>query len=275
MTILPKELFSLEKTNQLQPVWFVGHGSPMNALADNPFTQHLNQLGKTVLEHNSPKAVLIVSAHWLTRGTFVQASSKPKIIYDFGGFPPALHHFHYPAVGDAEEANLLASQSAKIQATTEWGLDHGAWTVLCHLFPKAELPCFEVSIDYGKPLEYHVSLAQELQFLRERGVLILGSGNIVHNLRASMANLGNGREAFGYDWAQEFDVWSSQKIQDKDLSALINYEGAPGGKESVPTPDHYIPMLYSLALARKGEEVHYTYNELVYGGISMRCFEIK
>ncbi|CAM3346723.1 dioxygenase [Aquirufa ecclesiirivi] len=275
MTILPKELFSLEKTNHLQPVWFVGHGSPMNALADNPFTQHLNQLGKTVLEHNSPKAVLIVSAHWLTRGTFVQASSKPKIIYDFGGFPPALHHFHYPAVGDAEEANLLASQSAKIQATTEWGLDHGAWTVLCHLFPKAELPCFEVSIDYGKPLEYHVSLAQELQFLRERGVLILGSGNIVHNLRASMANLGNGREAFGYDWAQEFDVWSSQKIQDKDLSALINYEGALGGKESVPTPDHYIPMLYSLALARKGEEVHYTYDELVYGGISMRCFEIK
>jgi 4,5-DOPA dioxygenase extradiol len=131
-----------------------------------------------------------------------------------------------------------------------------------------------MSIDYSQPLAYHVTLAQELQFLRERGVLIVGSGNIVHNLQASIPNLSMGQEHFAYDWAQEFDAWTMQKLLDKDISSLVDYARAPGGLKSVPTPDHYIPMLYALALARKDETVRFTYDELVYGGISMRCFEI-
>jgi 4,5-DOPA dioxygenase extradiol len=260
----------------LQPVWFIGHGSPMNALMDNPFTQVLSQMGRQALEKNPPKAILVVSAHWLTRGgTYVQASPKPETIHDFGGFPPALHAFQYPAPGSPETAELLASGSQKIQKTLEWGLDHGAWTVLCHLFPGHDIPTFEMSIDYGQPLSYHVTLAQELQFLRSQGVLIIGSGNIVHNLQASVANLSRGEEHFAYDWAQEFDAWSTEKIVDKNLTDLLAYTSAPGGAHSVPTPDHYIPMLYSLALARKQEEVRFTYDQLVYGGISMRCFEIS
>lgn len=260
----------------LQPVWFIGHGSPMNALMDNPFTQVLSQMGRQALEKNPPKAILVVSAHWLSRGgTYVQASPKPETIHDFGGFPPALHAFQYPAPGSPETAELLASGSQKIQKTLEWGLDHGAWTVLCHLFPGHDIPTFEMSIDYGQPLSYHVTLAQELQFLRSQGVLIIGSGNIVHNLQASVANLSRGEEHFAYDWAQEFDAWSTEKIVDKNLTDLLAYTSAPGGAHSVPTPDHYIPMLYSLALARKQEEVRFTYDQLVYGGISMRCFEIS
>ncbi len=260
----------------LQPVWFIGHGSPMNALMDNPFTQVLSQMGREALEKNPPKAILVVSAHWLSRGgTYVQASPKPETIHDFGGFPPALHAFQYPAPGSPETAELLASGSQKIQTTLEWGLDHGAWTVLCHLFPGHHIPTFEMSIDYGQPLSYHVTLAQELQFLRSQGVLIIGSGNIVHNLQASVANLSRGEEHFAYDWAQEFDAWSTEKIVDKNLTDLLAYTSAPGGAHSVPTPDHYIPMLYSLALARKQEEVRFTYDQLVYGGISMRCFEIS
>ena len=260
----------------LQPVWFIGHGSPMNALMDNPFTQVLSQMGRQALEKNPPKAILVVSAHWLSHGgTYVQASPKPETIHDFGGFPPALHAFQYPAPGSPETAELLASGSQKIQKTLEWGLDHGAWTVLCHLFPGHDIPTFEMSIDYGQPLSYHVTLAQELQFLRSQGVLIIGSGNIVHNLQASVANLSRGEEHFAYDWAQEFDAWSTEKIVDKNLTDLLAYTSAPGGAHSVPTPDHYIPMLYSLALARKQEEVRFTYDQLVYGGISMRCFEIS
>jgi 4,5-DOPA dioxygenase extradiol len=258
--------------SNIQPVWFIGHGSPMNALADNPFTASLNSLGASIAP---PKAILVVSAHWLTRGiTQVQASPMPETIHDFGGFPRALHEFQYPAPGSPETAKMLASGSQKIQETTEWGLDHGAWSVLCHLFPNHNIPCFEMSIDYSQPLAYHVTLAQELQFLRERGVLIVGSGNIVHNLQASIPNLSIGQEHFAYDWAQEFDAWTMQKLLDKDISSLVDYTRAPGGLKSVPTPDHYIPMLYALALARKDETVRFTYDELVYGGISMRCFEI-
>ncbi len=269
MSILPIELRSSDR----QPVWFIGHGSPMNALMDNPFTQSLNQSGASIAP---PQAVLVVSAHWLTRGgTFVQASPQPETIHDFGGFPRELHQYQYPAPGSPFFASALADEVKSVQPTTEWGLDHGAWTVLCHLFPQHNIPCFELSIDYSRPLAYHISLARELQFLREKGVLILGSGNIVHNLQASVPNLSSGQENFGYEWAQEFDVWSAKLIADKNVKGLLDYERAPGGRYSVPTPDHYIPLLYSLALARKDEQVYTTYEQLVYGGISMRCFEIR
>jgi 4,5-DOPA dioxygenase extradiol len=269
MSVLPIELRSSDR----QPVWFIGHGSPMNALQDNPFTQSLHQLGASI---PAPQAILVVSAHWLTRGaTFVQASEKPETLHDFGGFSPALHQFQYPAPGSPSFASLLTQEVHSVQSTTGWGLDHGAWTVLTHLFPSATIPCFELSIDYSRPLAYHISLARELQFLREKGVLIIGSGNIVHNLQASMPNLHSGQENFGYDWAHEFDQWSTKLITDKNVLELLAYEQAPGGRYAVPTPDHYIPLLYSVALARADEEVVSTFEHLVYGGISMRCFAVR
>ena len=210
----------------IQPVWFIGHGSPMNALADNPFTASLNTLGASIAP---PKAILVISAHWLTRGiTQVQASPMPETIHDFGGFPRALHEFQYPAPGSPETAKILASGSQKIQETTEWGLDHGAWSVLCHLFPNHNIPCFEMSIDYSQPLAYHVTLAQELQFMRERGVLIVGSGNIVHNLQASIPNLSMGQEHFAYDWAQEILAKSPTSIKMLKFAMNLTDDGMVG-----------------------------------------------
>ena len=244
----------------------------MNALAANPFTEALRILGASI---RPPQAVLVVSAHWLTQNeTCVQASPSPETLHDFGGFPPALHAFQYPAQGSPFFASMIADAVTTIQPTTAWGLDHGAWSVLCHLFPQANVPCFELSINYSRPMAYHISLARELQFLREKGVLIIGSGNIVHNLQASFPNLKSGQEHFGYEWALEFDAWSAEKIADKDVMALLDYEKAPGGRYAVPTPDHYIPLLYSLALARPNETIRTVHEELVYGGISMRTFEI-
>jgi len=272
MSILPSDLLKLTRSSETQPVWFIGHGSPMNALFDNPFTKSLGQLGASI---ETPKAILVISAHWLTPGnSFVQASEMPETIHDFGGFPKELHQYQYQVSGSPEMASLLAHESKIIKPTTEWGLDHGAWTVLCHLFPERNVPCFELSIDYNKPLSYHVELAKELQFLREKGVLIIGSGNIVHNLKASIPNLSVGKETFSYDWAEEFDVWSTQQLFDKNIDKLLDYPKAPGGTYAVPTPDHYIPMLYAIALARENEQVHTTFEQIVYGGISMRTFDI-
>jgi 4,5-DOPA dioxygenase extradiol len=259
MPILPIELRSSDR----QPVWFIGHGSPMNALMDNPFTQSLNQLGASIAP---PQAVLVVSAHWLTRGgTFVQASPEPEILYDFGGFPRELHQYQYPAPGSPFFASALADEVKAVQPTTEWGLDHGAWTVLCHLFPKHNIPCFELSINYSRPLGYHISLARELQFLREKGVLILGSGNIVHNIRRMDWN----KKDAGYAWAIEFNESIKQAIASRDYQRIINYKQLNGGKESVPSEEHFVPLLYVLALQTSGESAKFFTDLYDLGSFSM------
>ncbi len=256
------------------PVLFIGHGSPMNALAENVFTQTLNKLGKEILEKYKPSAVLVVSAHWLTRGTWLQASAAPEIIYDFGGFPEELYKVKYPVKGAPDMAETAAAMVSGAKTTQDWGLDHGAWTVLKHIFPDATLPAFQMSIDYGKPMSYHYELAASLKKLREKGVLILGSGNIVHNLGMSMQRFAANNSS-PYDWAVTFDAWVKKHLDSGDFMPLNEYEKAgTAGSLSVPTPDHYIPMLYTLGLADKGETVNHIYESVEYGGISMRCFQV-
>ena len=175
------------------PALFVGHGSPMNALEDNAFTQSLRKLGAEFKKEGKvPAAILVVSAHWLTRGSFVNVSEKQKTIHDFGGFPQALFDMEYPASGSPTKAKEAALLSHLLHETNEWGLDHGAWTILVHLFPEANIPVFQMSIDYYQPMQYHLDLAAQLRSLREKGVLVIGSGNIVHNLRMSVPKLQQG-----------------------------------------------------------------------------------
>jgi len=257
------------------PALFVGHGSPMNALEDNAFTRSLKKLGATFKnEGKKPAAILVVSAHWLTRGSFVNVSEKQKTIHDFGGFPQALFDMEYPAHGSPEKAKEAALLSHLLHETNEWGLDHGAWSVLVHLFPEADIPVFQMSIDFYQPMQYHLDLAVQLRSLREKGVLVIGSGNIVHNLRMSMPKL-QMSDATPYDWATEFDTWVKDKIDSGDYGALANYEQiGSAGSLAVPTTDHYIPMLYTLGLADGKEEVKMVYESVEYGGLSMRTFQV-
>ena len=260
--------------SEKMPVWFVGHGSPMNALEDNPFTRSLREMGETMQNRQKPAAILVVSAHWLTRGSFVNVIPKPETIHDFGGFPQALFDAQYPAPGAPEIAKETAKLSALIHEADDWGIDHGAWTILMHLFPKADIPVFQLSIDYYQPMSYHLNLAKEIRALRERGVLVIGSGNIVHNLRMSMSKLQN-QDTSPFDWAVEFDNWVHEKIKNRDFQSLTDYEKAgTAGKLSVPTVDHYVPLLYTLGLADEKEDIRQTYEEVTFGGISMRTFQV-
>ena len=264
---LKKITDTFDKSTKM-PVFFIGHGSPMNAIEDNPFTRSLQSLGKSVIE--KPNAILVVSAHWLTQGTFVSTTNLPETIYDFGGFPPELYEVNYPAPGSPEYAKEVLKLIPGVKEDHEWGLDHGAWTVLKHLFPEAKIPVFQLSIDYYKPMEYHFDLAMQLKSLRQKGVLIIGSGNIVHNLRLFLSQ--NDNKPF--DWALEFDAWSKEKILQHDFNSLINYETkGEAAKLAVPTVDHYVPLIYSLALADKNENIDFTYEENI-GSISMRTFKI-
>ena len=269
----PKVTDALPKSEKM-PVWFVGHGSPMNALEDNAFTRCLRKMGETMQNKQKPAAILVVSAHWLTRGSYVNVIPKPETIHDFGGFPKALFEAQYPASGAPEIAKETAKLSALLHESDDWGIDHGAWTILMHLFPQADIPVFQMSIDYHQPMEYHFKLATEIRALRDRGVLVIGSGNIVHNLRMCMERLQNG-DTRPFDWAVEFDNWVYDKIKSRDFQGLTDYEKAgTAGKLSVPTVDHYVPLLYTLGLADAREEIQQTYEELTYGGISMRTFQV-
>ncbi len=274
LNILGKWIDETPSTNR-QPVLFIGHGSPMNAIETNPYTTALQAMGVEILEKSRPKAVLVVSAHWLTRGTYVQVAQEPEIIYDFGGFPEDLYKVQYPVSGSPDFANETSGLLAEAKPTADWGLDHGAWAVLKHLFPKADIPAFQLSIDWGKPMHHHFELSGMLSRLRDRGVLIIGSGNIVHNLSASIPMLGRGDKT-AFDWAVEFDTWVGNALQNGDYNKLINYESAGKmGLLSVPSPDHYIPMLYSLGLAGKTEMAQTFYESVEYGGISMRSFIVR
>jgi 4,5-DOPA dioxygenase extradiol len=261
---------NFENTSRL-PVLFVGHGNPMNAIADNAFTRKLAAWGNFFAE--KPKAILVVSAHWLTRGTHVMVSAKPRTIHDFGGFPQALYQILYPAPGTPEfalETKQLIT-STNVVDDNQWGLDHGAWTVLRHMFPKADIPVFQVSIDFSKPPLYHYNLAQELKTLRKKGVLIIGSGNIVHNLY----QINFDEKAKPFDWAIEFDEIVKTNLQAHEYHKLIDYSSLGNAANlSVPTNDHYLPMLYSLGLTDQNESLTFTYEEIQNASISMRCFQV-
>lgn len=262
---LTSEFASTEK----MPVLFVGHGSPMNALEENPFTKTLNRIGKSI----QPTAILVVSAHWLTRGTSVAVTPMPETIHDFGGFPQALFDMQYPAKGSPLMAKEVTKLIPSVTEDNEWGLDHGAWTILVHMYPKANIPVFQMSIDYTKPMQYHFDLAKQLQTLRNKGVLIVGSGNIVHNLRVSMTSLMR-NDPKPLDWAVEFDAWAKQKMQERDFKSLIAYENHKAGKLAAPSMDHYAPFIYTLGLAGPNEKITQEFEEVSYGGLSMRTVRV-
>ena len=258
---------------KLQPVFFIGHGSPMNGIDQNIFSKKWQEIGKTI---DLPCAVLVVSAHWLTTGTLVTAMSEPKTIHDFGGFPKELFNVQYPAPGSP----FLAEETAKLITSTnvgldhDWGLDHGTWSIVRHMFPDANVPVLQLSIDYNKPAAYHYNLAKELYDLRKRGVLVIGSGNMIHNLR--MIDWNNMAEpGFGFDWAKSLNETFKKKILSKDHKDLIEYDRlGEAARLAIPTPDHYYPMLYALALMNNKDDVSIFNDEYVGGSLSMTSFRL-
>ena len=273
---LAKALDGTEETGQKMPVLFTSHGSPMDIPVPhygNPFNTYLGDLGKQIKNKYDVKAVLVVSAHWCTKGSYVNISPWPKTIYDYYGFPDNYYTIKYPAPGSPEMATEVAASIKEITATTDWGFDHGNWPMLMHLFPDADVPVFQLSIDYHRPAQYHFDLALQLKQYREKGVLIIGSGALVHNLKLAMAKMQHGDMEI-YGWESEFDDWIKKKIDDRDVQALIDYEKDKLGMLAAPTPDHYVPVLYSMAMADSKDEIRHTFTDML-PGFSNRSFIIE
>jgi 4,5-DOPA dioxygenase extradiol len=266
---LLRKMPMFENQLKLAPIIFIGHGSPMNALANNPFTLSLNKLKNL---YPNPTAIVCISAHWMTKGTWVTHMEKPKTIHDFGGFPQKLFDVQYPAPGSPKTAELISKmvKSTKINLDdSNWGLDHGTWTVLKHVFPEANIPIIQLSLDLSEPPEYHLKLGQELFELRKKGVLIIGSGNIVHNLRTIKWE----DDAKPFDWAIEFDEKVKLDLEKRDIKSLVStFSNTHAGKLSVPTPDHYYPLLYILGAMDKNDDLQFHYDGIELGSISMRTF---
>ena len=269
-----ERIASLKKSDRM-PVLFLGHGSPMNAISDNEYHKSWQTLGAEFGSKRArPQLVLCISAHWLTNGWWLTAMDKPKTIHDFGGFPQELFDQQYPAPGDSAAAQVI-SQLVRQRASaplgldmSEWGLDHGTWSVLKPMFSDADIPVIQLSMDYSRPPEDHYALAKQLKALRERGVLIVGSGNIVHNLR-QMQRGASGNEAF--DWALEFDQTIGGYIQQGNLAALQNFQKLGSlAAMAHPTYEHYLPLLYAAGAVDSDEPMRFFNTSFQFGSISMR-----
>lgn len=257
----------LENTEQM-PVLFLGHGSPMYAIEVNEFSRKWDELGNTL---PTPNAILCISAHWETKGTFVTAMQKPATIHDFGGFPQVLFDVQYPAPGSPglarETKNIITK--AEIGLDEKWGLDHGCWSVIRHLYPNADIPIIQLSLDYYQTPQYHYDLANELSSLRKKGVLIIGSGNMVHNLGLVAWDKLNS-VGYGFDWAIEANEKMKKYILSDDHKQLINFRSQGKAYDlAIPTPEHYLPLLYSLALKEDDEKVTLFSDKIVAGSLSM------
>lgn len=257
-------LSSLPETPAM-PVLFIGHGSPMHAIEDSAFSRAWGEMGASL---PAPTAILVISAHWMTRGvSLVHIGRKPRTIHDFGGFPRALHEAQYPAPGapDMATATLDLLREHHAEADMEWGLDHGAWCVLLRMFPKADVPVYQLSLDLSRPLKDHMALARDLRALRRKGVLIVGSGNAVHNLPA----MRYGIDAF--DWAREFDGRIAAAIERRDYAALAEIDPRdPLTRMAHPTIEHFLPLLYTLGAAEEADQPSFFAEGFDLGSISMR-----
>jgi 4,5-DOPA dioxygenase extradiol len=245
------------------PALFIGHGSPMNAIEDNAFTRGWQEIARRIAR---PQSILCISAHWESRGVFACAAPTPPTIHDFSGFPPALFEVHYPAPGNPALAQRVTEliKSVKVNTTNEWGLDHGAWSVLKIMYPQADIPVVQLSLDTAQPGEFHYRLGSELSPLRDEGVLILGSGNIVHNLR-----LLNFRNPASPDWAQRIDDGVRTRIVENRHTDLIDWRSLdPQVTLAIPSPEHYLPLLYTLGARRDDDNVH-IFNSELFSTISM------
>lgn len=256
------------KPQARMPVLFVGHGNPMNALEDNSFSRAWETAATSLPK---PRAILCISAHWESDGTWVSTTAKPDMIYDFYGFPDELYKVVYPVPGapDWAKRTQAAVTTTKVSAEPKRGLDHGTWVVLKRMFPKADIPVFQMSLDRRQSPAAHYAIGQQLQSLREQGLLIVGSGNIVHNLRLMMWS------GSAYPWATEFDQRVAALIMKRDHKALIEYPALGKDAElAIPTNEHYLPLLYTLALQRPEEQVTFFADEMTLGSISMRSLKI-
>lgn len=250
------------------PVLFLGHGSPMNAIEENQFVDGFRKIAESLPR---PAAILCISAHWYTSGTRVTAMEMPKTIHDFGGFPKALFDVQYPAKGSpilAKETKHLLLPNL-VELDEKWGLDHGAWSVIKHLYPAANIPVIQLSIDYTKPAQFHFDLAKQLYELRNKGILIIGSGNIVHNL--GLVDFPNfDKDNFGYDWAIEARETINNFLLNGNYQSLIQYEKQSKALQlAIPTPEHYLPLIYTLGLHQSSESLALFNDKLVAGSLSM------
>jgi 4,5-DOPA dioxygenase extradiol len=254
------------------PAVFIGHGNPMHAISSNTYTDAWRAMAASFAK---PRAIVCISAHWYTRGTKVTAMARPRTIHDFGGFPAELFAVEYPAPGDPELARRVASllKATPVELDEDaWGIDHGTWSVLVHMYPEADVPVVQLSIDSAQPALFHYELGARLSPLRDEGMLILGSGNLVHNLHTYAWG---GHDGMAYDWAREFESTAKQLLEAHDHEPLIAYEtlGKPA-ELSIPTPDHYLPFLYAISLCRGGEKLSFPVEEFDGGSISMLSVQI-
>ncbi len=270
------ELFSYKEilpNTAKMPVLFLGHGSPMNAIEENEFVAGFRNIAKTI---PTPTAILCISAHWYTKGTKVTAMEMPQTIHDFGGFPKELFEVQYPAKGSPELALLTKELilPTEVELNHDWGLDHGAWSVIKHLYPEANIPVIQMSIDYSLTGQAHFEMAKKLESLRNKGILIIGSGNIIHNLRmVDWANFN--KDNHGYDWAKEAHADFNKFMLDGDFKSLINYQNhSKAWNLAIPTPDHYLPLLYTLGLKNNSEELQLFNDKFVAGSLSMTSVKI-
>lgn len=268
--ILNRDTFP--KTDRM-PVLFLGHGSPMNAIEDNDFVRGWIAVGKNLPR---PSAILCISAHWETRGTWVTAMEKPPTIHDFGGFPEKLYEIQYPAPGNPELAKetMALISKAEVGLDHKWGLDHGTWSVIMHMYPEADVPVIQLSLDYYQPPRYHYELAKGIAPLREKGVLIVGSGNIVHNLGRVAWDKPADKE-YGYDWAIEAKEKMKKFILTGDHNSLINYTSqGEAFRLAIPTPEHFLPLIYILALKEENETVSFFNDKNIGGSLAMTSVKI-
>lgn len=260
--------------SEQMPVLFLGHGSPMNALEDNEFVQGFRNVATQLPK---PNAILCISAHWETRGTFITAMENPKTIHDFGGFPPELYAVQYPAKGSPDLAQQVKSKASKFEVALDnnWGLDHGCWSVVKHLYPEADIPVIQMSLNVNKTPKEHFELAKELAWFRKKGVLIVGSGNVVHNLGLVAWDKLNLPE-YGYEWANEANEKIKESITRNDFQTLYNLQSQSSAfMKGIPTPEHYLPLLYTLALKEKNERELFFNDKLIGGSLSMLSVLIK
>ncbi|MBO6211576.1 4,5-DOPA dioxygenase extradiol [Algoriella sp.] len=265
-----KSITSSFTSTEKMPVLFLGHGSPMNAIEENIFVEGWRNIGKSIPK---PNAIICISAHWETKGTKVTALQQPKTIHDFYGFPQALFDVQYPAPGSPELADEIKNliKTSDVELDKMWGFDHGSWSVIKFLYPEADVPMIELSLDVYKTPKQHYELAKELNALRRKGVLIVGSGNVVHNLRAMDWHNPTG----GFDWAIEANETFKEIVTSNDHQQLFNFfEKGPAFNMAVPSLEHYLPSIYSLALQEKDEEVTLFNDQLIYGSLGMLSFKI-
>ncbi len=256
-------------TGERMPAVFIGHGTPFNALQSNPFTQAWSAFAATLPR---PKAILAISAHWYIGATAATAMPRPPTVHDFYGFPKQMYEIDYPAIGSPELVSSLRELVSPVWLESDhgqWGLDHGTWSVLVHMFPEADIPVVQLSIDGRQPPAYHLSLGKRLAPLRDQGVLVMGSGNIVHNLRLMDRSL----VGVGPEWAGRYDAMIQRYVRDGDDQALVEYERHPDAELAVPTPDHYLPLLYAVGLRQSDDDCEVIVDGLDLGCVSMTSYQ--